>query len=127
MRIVIAGAILCAVAGGCAREYEGTTSFPSPDGRYVLDITREIQPANDPDVYWQHISIRSADSSERIVPGNVAVYSGRSTPEVKWISAARAELIVNGTDVGQSFDGPPKEKSIDGIVFVFSVRGKRAT
>jgi hypothetical protein len=110
---------------GCSPEYTGHVSSTSPDGAHIIDITGEMQAANDPDVFWQHISVRPTAIHQPIVPGNVAVYSCYSKPVVTWKSNTEAELEINLADVGQSFNGPPKPKSVNDVSIVFVVKSAK--
>jgi hypothetical protein len=122
MRNLWISVIALAVISGCSPEYDLYTSSTSPDGKHIIDITREIQATNDPDVFWQHISVRPTTTSKPITPGNVAVYSCYSPPVIKWKSNTEVELKINAADVGSSFKRPPNPKSIDGISVVFVIR-----
>jgi len=108
----------------CAPEYTGHISSTSPDGKNIIDVTEEMQAANDPDVFWQHVSVRSASVAKPIVPGNVAVYSCHSHPVITWESNTEARLEINMSDVGQSFKAPPKPKSINGVSIIFTINAK---
>lgn len=110
-----------AVFTSCA-DYQGYVSHISPDGKHVIDITTEIQAANDPDVFWQHVSVRPATTEKPIVPGNVAVYSCYSPPVVTWKNNTEAELEIELARVGASFYGPPKPKSVNGVHIVFKLK-----
>lgn len=59
----------------CSADYYDHVSSASPDGSFVVDITGEMQGANDPDPIWQHVSLRPSEGEKKILPGNVAIYS----------------------------------------------------
>lgn len=111
--------LACLILCSCSREYVDHATSISPDGRHIIDITREIQAANDPDVFWQHISIRPATNRKAVTPGNVAIYSCHSKPVVTWKSSSEVQLSINKSDAGNSFDELPKSKIINSVSIVF--------
>ncbi len=86
-------------------------AFVSPDGSNIIDVVSEDQAANDPDPFWQHVSVRSADVKKPILPGNVLIYSCYSRPEVAWQDNRNATIIITGM-VGQSFKRNPPPATI---------------
>ncbi|MBI3550988.1 MAG: hypothetical protein HY077_00595 [Elusimicrobia bacterium] len=106
---------------GCSREYGKHFSSASPDGKHLIDVTEEIQAANDPDVLWQHVSLRDATRPKPILPGNLAVISCRKTPKVVWLDSSQVSIELNRSDGGKHFEMPPKEKVIDGVTVRFTV------
>lgn len=114
-------AIVALVLTACRREYGKQESFASPDGKHFLDVTEEIQGANDANVWWQHISIRRADRPVPIVPANVLAVSARKVARVAWDSPAEVVVEFNRSDGGSDFEMPAREKSVDGVVVKFLV------
>ena len=92
------------------KEYEDTISYPSPDGKNIIEVTTELQLSNDPDPFWQHISLRSDSINEPILPGNVCCLPFYEKPQVNWINHDSVVIIFTG-NVGESFkksDAIPK-------------------
>lgn len=119
-RVVFLLAIQIMLAA-CSPEFDQATSSTSPDGKFTIDVTREIQPANDPDVYWQHISLRAATSAKGGGRGNMAVYSCSSEPTITWRSSTDVVLMINKDDVGESFRNAPPAKTLDGVTVSFEL------
>ena len=119
-RLILASALSIFLAG-CAREYGAHSESISPDGKHIIDVTEEIQAANDPDPRWQHISLRDASQAKPILPGNIAVISSRRAPKVSWNGSSEALVEINSSDWGVNFKLPPTEKIVDGIAVKFTV------
>ena len=85
------------------KEYEDTISYPSPDGKFIIDITTELQVSNDPDPFWQHVSLRSDSINEPILPGNLYRLPFYEKPQVKWINRDSVIIKFSG-NVGASFN-----------------------
>jgi len=89
---------------GCSSEWEETQTIPSPEGDYLVLITREYQPANDPEPFWQHISIVRKEEPNRTKKGNLFIYSGRTPPKIHWTGSRSVTIEMN--DVSYSFEAP---------------------
>ena len=77
-------------------------SYTSPDAEYVVDIISEDQLSNDPDPFWQHISIRNSMDSVPVVPGNLYCVSAYKEPTVTWTNSDTVIIELIGR-YGQSF------------------------
>jgi hypothetical protein len=107
-------ALFSLLIAGC-RNYEETISFSAPDGRNIIDITTELQLSNDPDPFWQHISIRDKSIIYPILPGNVYCVSCYEKPQVIWINEDSVILKFNG-NTGKSFNrNDLRSKVINGV------------
>jgi len=89
---------------GCSSEWEETQTIPSPEGDYFIIITREYQPANDPEPFWQHISILRKEETNRSKKGNLFIYSGNTPPKIHWTGPRSLTIEMN--DVSSSFEAP---------------------
>jgi hypothetical protein len=109
------------------RNYEDTISYPSPDGNNIIDVTTELQLSNDPDPFWQHISLRSDSIYEPILPGNVYRLPFYEKPQVIWIKRDSVIVIFSG-NVGMSFNRTDaKAKFINGIKVIAIIEDKNNT
>ena len=101
--------------------FQDTISLGSPNGNWILDVTKEDQGANDNDPYWQHISIRRFDE-EIIFPGNITKISCLATPDVFWSSDEVVVVSIDRSQVGHSVVELPDSQVIRGITirFVFN-------
>jgi hypothetical protein len=89
---------------GCGPEWHGSRSFPSPDGQYVVVVTVELQGANDPEPWWQHVSIFRAGDEKRPQTGNLFVYSSTDAPTIMWTGPR--DLRIDMRNIGHSVTGP---------------------
>lgn len=89
---------------GCSSEWEETQTLPSPEGDYLVLITREYQPANDPEPFWQHISLLRKEETNHPKKGNLFIYSGRTPPKIHWTGSRSVTIEMN--DVSYSFEAP---------------------
>lgn len=85
--------IALVLLSGCDSSIEGVQSFPSPDGQHVLQVVTELQAANDPAPWWQHISLRRPGSSPT-TRGSIVSFEGRAPLEVTWTSNGEVHVIV---------------------------------
>lgn len=83
-------------------EFQKTQSYPSPDQQYAVDVTLGYQASNDPEVWWQHVSLRKGDAPVVKGRGNLLVYSSHTEPLIKWKDARTLEIIAG--DVGYTCD-----------------------
>ena len=103
--ILFMGAALIGTAiTGCTPDWHESKRYPSPDGKYVVVVTSELQAANDPEPWWQHISIYRTGEERQNQKGNLFFYSGKATPTVQW--KGPQELQIDIPDVSYSFTGP---------------------
>ena len=72
--------IAVAFVSGCDSSIEDVGSFPSPDGQHVLQIVTELQAANDPAPWWQHVTVRKPGSKPS-TRGSIASFEGREPRE----------------------------------------------
>ena len=101
------------IAGG--KNYEETISFSAPDGKNIIDITTELQLSNDPDPFWQHVSIRDETITKPFLPGNIYYVPFYEKPQVIWLNEDSVILKFKG-NAGQSFKRSDlKSKQINGI------------
>lgn len=89
---------------GCGPEWKESAIFPSPDGKYVVVVTEELQGANDPEPWWQHISLYRAGEERKNRKGNLFVYSSKTSPQVLW--KGPKDLQIQMDDISYSFLGP---------------------
>lgn len=108
---------------GC-EEFQKTTSFPSPDNKYVVDVTVGYQAANDPEVWWQHVSLRKGSDPVLKGRGNLLVYSSHKEPLIKWKDGQTLE--VTARDVGQTLDAVKRSPVQDEITFDLVVERSQA-
>ena len=85
--------IAVALLSGCDSSIEGVQSFPSPDGRHVLQVVTELQAANDPAPWWQHICLRKPGASPT-TRGSIASFEGHEPVEVAWTSPTEVRVGV---------------------------------
>lgn len=106
---------------GC-EEYPKTTSYPSPDQSYVVDVTEGYQAANDPEVWWQYVSLRRADEPAAKGRGNFLRYSnsaGSTAPVVKWTDPKTLEITAR--EVGYTFEEIRRSRILDEITLKLTV------
>ena len=84
-------------------DYGSIESYPSPNGKYIIDIQEEYQLGNDPDPIWQHISIRNWNEKEMIFPGNLYYISVNGKTKISWKSNDHVIIYLDGT-YGNSFE-----------------------
>jgi hypothetical protein len=113
---------VCALS--CSAEYIAHKSFPSPNGSTILDVSTELQGANDPDPFWQHVSLRSASVEGPVVPGNVAVFSAGGELMVTWKSDAKVEIVVPQRLLGTSLE-LPEPTLVNGVAVTFELGALR--
>lgn len=89
---------------GCGPEWKESASFPSPDGKYVVVVTEELQGANDHEPWWQHVSIHRAGEERKNRNGNLFVYPSKTSPRVLW--KGPKDLQIQMDDISYSFLGP---------------------
>ena len=82
-----------AFVSGCDSSIEGVQSFQSPDGGHVLQVVTELQAANDPAPWWQHVTI-AKPGSRPTTRGSIASFEGREPLEVTWMSATEVRVVV---------------------------------
>ena len=85
--------IAVAFVSGCDSSIEDVRSFPSPDGQHVLQIVTELQAANDPAPWWQHVTVRKPGSKPS-TRGSIASFEGREPLEVTWTGPAEVHIVV---------------------------------
>jgi hypothetical protein len=85
--------IAAVVLSGCDSSIEGVQSFASPDGRLVVQVVTELQAANDPTPWWQHVSLRKPGSSPSI-RGSIGTFEGRGSLDVTWTSPTDVRVVV---------------------------------
>jgi len=78
-----------------------TYDFVSPDGSNIIDVVSEDQGANDPDPFWQHVSLRSVSVKKRFCLEMFSLLMLFS-PEVTWQDNKNATIKITGM-VGQHF------------------------
>lgn len=123
----LALSILALTAGACSREFTAYSSSTSPDGLHVITVSEELQGANDPDPFWQHISVYKYAPLKPSDPGNAAIYSCHGAPKITWKSNKEAELEIDLAHVGRSFKEPPERKFVEGVYLTFVVKGTKRT
>jgi hypothetical protein len=82
-----------ALLTSCDSSIEGVRSFPSPDGQHVIQVITELQAANDPAPWWQHVVLRKPSSKPNL-RGSIARFEGREPLEVTWIDPAEVHVVV---------------------------------
>lgn len=112
-------ALVLVAAVGCTPEWQNNRTYPSPGGEYVAVVTTELQGANDPEPWWQHVSIYRSGDEKKDTKGNLFVYSSHKAAVVNWTGSK--ELVIHMDDVSYTFHGPfdsrlSRELSITGIV-----------
>jgi hypothetical protein len=122
MRLFILGISFLMLCSGCGADYYGHMIFVSPDGSNIMDVVSEDQGANDPDPFWQHVSLRSVSVKKPVLPGNVLVCSCYSRPEVTWQDNKNATIKITGM-VGQHFrlHPPPATIRLGAVNFLVKV------
>jgi hypothetical protein len=85
--------IAAVVLSGCDSSIVGVQSYASPDGRHVVLVVTELQAANDPTPWWQHVSLRKPGSSPSI-RGSIATFEGRGSLDVTWSSPTEVRVVV---------------------------------
>jgi hypothetical protein len=104
---------------GCGPDWKESRTYPSPDGRHVVVAIVELQGANDPEPWWQHVSIFRAGEERKNREGNLFVYSSATPPVVEW--RGPADLFIQMAGVSYSFTGPldsqaSREVSITAVI-----------
>ncbi|MBN8708839.1 MAG: hypothetical protein J0I10_05630 [Verrucomicrobia bacterium] len=89
---------------GCTSKRAETQSVPSPDGTYTILVTKEYQPANDSEPFWQHISILRKEVTGPPKKGNLFTYSSNTSPKIYWIEPK--SVMIEMRDVSYSFEAP---------------------
>jgi hypothetical protein len=103
--LTIATAVAIAVSVfGCTSEWHESKNYPSPDGKYVIVVTSELQGANDPEPWWQHISIYRTGEEKKNQAGNLFVYSSKESPTILWTGPK--DLKIDMRNIAYSFTGP---------------------
>jgi hypothetical protein len=59
----------------------------------VVQVVTELQAANDPTPWWQHVSLRKPGSSPSI-RGSIATFEGRGSLDVTWTSPTDVRVVV---------------------------------
>jgi len=105
---------------GC-KDYSEPESYKSPNAEFILDVMTQAHPSNDPDPYWQHLSLRTKEEKKVIFPANILKISAYDQPTVSWISSDTVKIEIAGT-VGQSFDlKKVKSKMVKGVFCDISI------
>jgi hypothetical protein len=111
-----------ALLASCDSSIEGVRSFPSPDGQHVIQVITELQAANDPAPWWQHVVLRKS-SSRPSLRGSIARFEGREPLEVTWVDPAEVHVVVPVALLQQS--QLPSSTTRDGVKIEFQ-RSNRA-
>jgi len=119
---------LFALVAGCDSSLKPPDTYYSPSKKFAVDVTTELQGANDPEPIWQHISLRKSDKPRILKGGNLIVYSSSTPPDIIWKDDAHLQLILK--DVGYTFDklgSPEALNDIDlEIVFYRPAKNRKA-
>ena len=86
-------AVAIALLTSCDSSIEGVRSFPSPDGQHVIQVITELQAANDPAPWWQHVALRQP-SSKPSLRGSIARFEGREPLDVTWVHSTEVRVVV---------------------------------
>ena len=106
-------ALACLAVAGCDSSFKSTNSFPSPKKAFVVDVSTELQGANDSEPWWQHISFRTAESDQIGGRGNFLIYSSPSPPQIIWKDETHLEIVAK--DVGDTFEALQRPKELDRV------------
>jgi len=88
---------------GCGPQWQGSSKVPSPDGKCVVVVSRELQAANDPESWWQHVSLyRTGEEKENQI-GNLLVFSSEKAPRITW--EGPRDLFIEIDDIDYSIRG----------------------
>jgi hypothetical protein len=85
--------IAIALLTSCDSSIEGVRSFPSPDGQHVIQVITELQAANDPAPWWQHVALRKPISKPSL-RGSIARFEGREPLDVTWVDSTEVRVVV---------------------------------
>jgi hypothetical protein len=88
-------AVAIALLTSCDSSIEGVRSFPSPDGQLVIQVLTELQAANDPAPWWQHVVLRKPNSKPSL-RGSIAKFEGREPLNVTWVQSTEVRVVVPG-------------------------------
>ncbi|MEO0555041.1 MAG: hypothetical protein AAF149_17675 [Bacteroidota bacterium] len=81
---------------GCKPRLHNPVSYPSPDGKMILDVISEDQASNDPDSFWQHFSLRNSKIKSPAVPGNILFIPASKQSKTSWKSNDFVWIEFNG-------------------------------
>ena len=109
--------IAVAFVSGCDSSIEDVRSFPSPDGQHVLQIVTELQAANDPAPWWQHVTVRKP-CSKPSTRGSIASFEGREPLEVTWTGPEEVRVVVPAQLLSRS--KLPSSTTRDGVKIEFA-------
>ena len=108
------------IIASCEPQYHSPVSYVSPGGTKTVDIVSEDQLSNDPDPFWQHVSIRESKDTVPIVPGNLFAVSMYEQPIVTWLNQDTVIIEFKGR-FGQSFNKKEIKSRLWNGVFIETV------